>query len=104
MPFFNVVNPAPSEYTQVSGATTVTIGPTVTSFDGFAVITAGTAITIYDNSAASGTLLVNAAPTTSIGFQAFAPTDGLQCKSGYLTIVTTNAATLVNVFYARQIP
>jgi hypothetical protein len=103
MSFNNVTNPAPSEYTQISGATTVTIGPTVATYEGFAVVTAGTAITIYDNSAASGTLLVNAAPTTTLGYQAFCPTDGLQSKSGFLTVVTTGAG-VVNVFYARQIP
>lgn len=104
MPFNNVVNPAPSEYTQVSGATTVTIGPTVATFEGFCVVVAGTAVTIFDSATAAGTQFVTAAPTTSIGFQAFAPTDGAQCKSGFLTIVTTGAGTVLNVFYARQIP
>ena len=100
----NQVSPTPSEYTQISGATTVTIGPTVSSFEGFAVVVAGTAVTVYDSQTAAGTQFVTAAPTTSIGFQSFSPTDGAQCKSGYLTIVTTNAATVLNVFYARQIP
>lgn len=107
MPFYNVVNPAPSEYTQITTLTTTVIGPTVTAFDGYQTVTGAATgtITIYDNSAASGTKLVDTASTaTAQTVLQGGPADGIQVKSGYITVVTATAVGAVNVFYARSIP
>lgn len=72
-------------------------------------MTGGTAsaITIYDSTAASGTIMLNAAATTTsntgiaTGTQGMG--DGVLLKNG-LTVVTTGTASVINVFYSTYIP
>ena len=100
----NIENPAPSQYVVISTATTTTIQVGVGAVcDGVIVSVAGTgsAVTIYDNNAASGTILVNAAATTTANtFIPCGPGDGVAVKSGYLTYVTTGspAATILGLY------
>ena len=107
MPSLNTENPF--QYVVISTATTTVIpcGPGV--FGGVNVVTAGTgsAITIYDNTAASGNLLAPAAAaTTAVGQPAnvFLPPTGIALQKG-LTIVTTGSpAAVVNVYFISAIP
>jgi hypothetical protein len=107
MSFHNVVNPAPSEYTAITTLTTTTIGPGVIAFDGYQTVTGAATgtVTIFDNSAASGTKLVDTASTaTAQTTIQSGPQDGILLKSGYITVVTATAIGAVNVYYIRSIP
>ena len=53
------------QYAAVSADGIVVTGPAI--FYGIKVVTAGTSITVYDNTAASGTALITAEATTSAG-------------------------------------
>lgn len=101
-----IVSPSASEYTQITTATTTLItGAAI--FDGAYVVTGAAGnLTIYDNTAASGTKLVDTFATTTSNtapLQNTVPPDGILLKNGGLAVVTSGTAT-VNIYYSRFIP
>lgn len=105
----SIMTPGPTDYVNLTAAGTYTyfIGQGA-CFNGVSVSqgSTGGAVTVYDNNAASGTVLIYAAGTTTSN-TLIAPFggDGVMCKSGYITIVATGSPFgQLNVLYEPSIP
>jgi hypothetical protein len=105
----NVVNPAPTPYRQISTAATTTIFSGPGEFYGISIITPGTgsAVTVYDNTAGSGTLLTPSAVATTAAQTAAIPIgipgDGVACTTGLTVVTTGSPAAVLNVYYQAYI-
>jgi len=86
---------APFQYVHLSGAATTTIRTGKTFLIRVVVGTAGTTITLYDNTAGSGTVIaVIGAVTGSFTFE-------VECQIG-LTAVTVGASTDATVMFKTE--
>ncbi len=104
--FNRLAGGAVASYTQISTSTTTVVSTGPCILYGINVTTAGTGstVTLYDNTAASGTKLIDGAITTARGILNDLPNSiGVLLTAG-LTVVTTGATpAVVNVFYAPSV-
>jgi len=95
------------QYTQITTNATTIISNVPAILYGIQVITGGTTstVTVYDNSAASGTLLINAGATTTSGssISAAPGSAGLLLSTGITVVTAGAAAAVINVYYVSAV-